>query len=177
MKQTLVLALAVTLLAGCEKANVEQASEEFNALPLAVQKTTRAQLPNAEIASVTKHNRNGIDVYAIRFRDEDRNPPLEVAADGTIVKYERAVQRGGSLDEPAVRRGGGGSDVSALPLAVQKAIRANTPPAEVVAIHRSEDDGKVVYDIEFAGHQHNPRVRVSQEGDLLPSNDREVDRR
>lgn len=169
MKHIVALTAVAALLAGCGKANVEQASEQFNELPAAVRETTREHLPNAEIASVAKHDRNGVTVYEIRFRDADRHPPLEVAADGTIVKYERPVAGGARLDDDdRVVRGSGGSDLSALPMAVQRAIKANTPPADVAGIQRSEQNGVMVYDIEFAGHDRKSRLRVTQDGKVVP---------
>jgi uncharacterized membrane protein YkoI len=157
------------LLAGCYKNNVEQASQEFNQLPVAVQQTTRTRMPNAEVAGVTKHNRNGVTVYEIKFRDDGRYPPLEVAEDGTVVKYEVGLARGGSMhtDRERPQRGGGVSDVTALPLPVQKAIRENTPPAEVSNIRRLEENNRVLYEVEFAGRGDNPRIRVSEDGTVL----------
>lgn len=163
----LVICVVGGLLAGCSKTSVEQASREFNELPPAVQQTTRARVPNAEVVSVRKHNRDGPLVYEIRFRDGDRQPPIQVAEDGTLVRYAAGTAGGGFSDEQGSSRGGGGSDISALPVAVQQAIRTNTPRADVVSIHRTEEDGRTIYEIEFAGREENPRLRVAEDGSLL----------
>ena len=73
------LIAAAGLVAGCNK-SVENASQKFNELPPAVQKTVRAQAPQAEIADVSHNTDNGMDVYEIQFREPGRNPKVVVAA-------------------------------------------------------------------------------------------------
>src|SRR2546423_14305570 len=84
---TTLIAIGGLCLMGCSR-SVETASEKFNALPTAVQKTVRAQAPNAEIANVSQKTRNGIEFYEVEFREPGRNPKIEVAADGTLFKTE-----------------------------------------------------------------------------------------
>ena len=172
MKTRILSLVAVTgLLAGCHQ-NVERASHEFNQLPAAVQNVVREKAPNAEIADIKKETRNGREVYAVQFRDKERYPAMEVAADGMLVKYEAGQA---ALGRPAPPEGevkgkaasSTGSDISALPISVQKAISANAPRAEVVDVRRKEENGKVVYEIEYAGNRdHKPVLRIGADGHI-----------
>src|SRR5690348_5057357 len=122
MKKHLVtMAAAAALFVGCDQRNVERASNEFNQLPAAVQKTVRAQAPNAEVANVEQKNRNGVAVYEIQFRDKDRYPAMQVAADGTLVRYEAGSAAMGAPDRVEGETKGAASSslqnqLSALPM-------------------------------------------------------------
>src|SRR4051812_35060993 len=72
IKYLITLTAAAAVLVGCEQRNVEKASKDFNQLPAAVQKTVRAQAPDAEIADIDQKTRDGVTVYKIQFRDKDR---------------------------------------------------------------------------------------------------------
>src|SRR6266852_2577530 len=71
---TLIAALGLVL-AGCNK-SVENASQKFNELPPAVQKTVRAQYPNGEVADVTKRTENCMELYDVQFREPGAHPKL-----------------------------------------------------------------------------------------------------
>src|SRR6266480_4677425 len=87
------LIAAMGLLIGCNR-SVESASQKFNELPPAVQKTVRAQAPNGDIADVTKKTENGMEVYEIQFREPGANPTMVVAADGKLVSGEMTKPAG-----------------------------------------------------------------------------------
>jgi uncharacterized membrane protein YkoI len=177
MKTQILTSIAVVgLLAGCTRSNVEQASNEFNQLPPAVQKTVRAQAPDAEIADIKKDSRNGREVYVVQFRDKQRHPAMEVAADGMLVKYqagEAAMGSPGSVEGSVKGRVATSmeKEYSALPVTVQKAIDANAPKAEVADIKRKEENGQVIYDIEYAGKDHKPVLRISADGHIMKKPD------
>src|ERR1044071_376685 len=93
----ITLLAAAGLATGCNR-SVESASQQFNELPPAVQKTVRAQAPQAEIADVTHKTDNGMDFYEVQFREPGRNPKIVVAADGKLmntdmVRPANAVER------------------------------------------------------------------------------------
>jgi len=172
MKKYLITLTAAAFLVGCDQRNVEKASSEFNQLPAAVQKTVRAQAPNAEIADVEQKTRDGLTIYQIQFRDKERHPAMEVAADGMLMRYEAgtaAMGRAGA-DEGRAKGSAGSSlqnQLSALPLGVQKAIEANAPKAEVVDIRRKEENGRAFYEIEYAGKDRKPVLHVAADGHIL----------
>ena len=67
-KHIIIILITVgAFLAGCTKSNVQQASEEFNQLPTAVQKAVRTTNPDAEIADVEQES--------MRVRKENADPP------------------------------------------------------------------------------------------------------
>src|ERR1044071_380339 len=102
----ITLLAAAGLATGCNR-SVESASQKFNELPPAVQKTVRAQAPQAEIADVSHKTDNGMDVYEIQLREGDRNPRLVVAADGKLVTTDMApaARAGGRLLPPTAAAG------------------------------------------------------------------------
>src|SRR6266446_3954781 len=96
MKTHLITLLAATgLLVGCNK-SVENASQKFNELPPAVQKTVRAQAPNAEIADVNKTTDNGMEIYEIQYREPGAtsNSKMTVGIDGKLVTSDMARPAG-----------------------------------------------------------------------------------
>src|SRR3989440_10382135 len=84
---------ALGLLAACSP-SVEKASQKFNELPPAVQKTVRAQAPNAEIADVSHKTQDGMEVYQVEFREPGTNPKLMGAADGRLLNTDLAKPAG-----------------------------------------------------------------------------------
>lgn len=168
MKNLLSVFAGVVLLVGCNRSNVENASAEFSALPAAVQKTVRSQVPDAEVAAVEKDSRNGHQTYRIEFRDARRYPAMEVAADGTLIKYEAGTavgspdSLGGNVKGDARHQ-----QLSSLPVEVQRAIEKNAPRAEVTDVRRKEDSGRVVYEIEYAGSSPKPVLHVTVDGTVL----------
>src|SRR5512143_2235612 len=86
-RYTLIVLASAGLLAGCNQ-SVENASNKFNELPPAVQKTARAQAPNDEIVSVSKTTENGVDAYKIEYREGDKTPQALIAADGRLISSD-----------------------------------------------------------------------------------------
>src|SRR2546421_8540623 len=114
MKTQFITLLAATgLLVGCNK-SVESASQKFNELPPAVQKTVRAQAPNAEIADVSKTTQNGIEVYEVQFNEPGKNPKVVVAADGKLITSDVANPPG-AIERMLTPTGATGTKLSALP--------------------------------------------------------------
>jgi uncharacterized membrane protein YkoI len=165
----LPLAVAAGLLAGCNR-TVEQASQDFNSLPPAVQKAVRAQSPNGEIAHVDTKTDNGTQVYEIEFREPGTNPKLMVTADGTVLnsagtsKTEGIV---GTVEKALTPTGAVGTKFSALPETVQKAIQAHAPATDIADISRSEDNGRVIYTIEFKDQGKNPSMKIAEDGTIV----------
>lgn len=161
----LLLLSGCTILGACSKNNVEQASNDFNSLPPQVQQTVRSRVPNGEITDVNKVNRDGSVVYEIKFRDAERHPAITVAQNGSLVKYDIGTAQGGTAEQPARQRGSGSSsDLTALPLPVQEAIQQNAPKADVANITRTEQNGNIVYEVQYVGKSGNPTLVVQPDG-------------
>src|SRR5207247_6299387 len=122
------LVAATFLVAGC-KQSVQNASEKFNQLPPAVQKTVRANAPNAEIARVDTKTIEGQTVYEIEFANAGKNPKIMVAPDGKIVSSDMTTAKGapGTLERIFSGRGAVGTQLSALPKSVQKTVQDKAP--------------------------------------------------
>ncbi len=169
MKTYIVSIMAASfLIAGC-KQSVETASEKFNQLPPPVQKTVRAHAPNAEIAKVDTKTIEGQTVYEVEFADAGANPKVLVAPDGKLISTDMTTTKGapGTLDRLVSGRGAVGTKLSALPKSVQKTIQEKAPNAEIADINRKEDNGVVVYEIEFKDKGVNPTMRVMENGTLI----------
>jgi len=156
------LIAALGLLSGCNK-SVENASQKFNELPPAVQKTVRAQSPNGEIADVTKKTENGMDVYEIQFREPGSNPKVVVAADGKLVNTDMA-RPAGAVERALTPVGATGTKLSALPEKAQRTIKAKAPETQITNISRQDKDGRVIYEIAF---KDQGTMRVAEDGTLV----------
>src|SRR5690348_6583035 len=146
MKKYLITLLAASgLVAGCNQ-SVETASQKFNELPPAVQKTVRAQAPNAEIADVTQKTENGAQVYQVEFRNENgANSKILVAMDGTLVGSD-LPKTAGTIERALTPTGAVGTPLSALPEAAQKTIKTQAPNAPIAKISRHEENGRTIYE-------------------------------
>lgn len=165
----LPLVVAAGLLAGCNK-TVEQASEDFNSLPPEVQKAVRSQAPNAEIARVDHKTENGIHVYEVEFRDAGANPTLMVSADGSILNSPGSAKTEGivgTVEKALTPTGAVGTKFSALPPKVQKTIQAHGAETEIRDIARNEEDGRVIYTVEFVDSGKNPTIKIAEDGTLI----------
>lgn len=161
------MVLAAGMVAGCRQ-NVETVSEKFNELPAPVQKTARAQAPNDEITAVSQKTQDGKQVYEIEFREQDRNPKVVVATDGTLLSSEFA-KSANPLERLLTPTGGTGTPLSALPEAVQKTILSKAPNAPISSITRHENNGRVIYEVSFQDSGKNPTIQVADDGTLVQS--------
>ena len=165
MKIYAITLIAALGLAGCGK-SIENTSQKFNELPPAVQKTVRAQAPNAEIADVTKKTENGMDVYEVEFNEPGKNPKVVVAADGKLVSSDMANPPG-VIERLLTPTGATSTKLSALPEKAQKTIQAKAPDAPIVNITRHDKDGRVIYEVEFKDKGKNPTLQVADDGTLV----------
>jgi len=173
MKRHLLSLIAVAglvgLVVGCNR-SIESASQEFNSLPPVVQKAIRAEAPNAEIAKIDRTTANGVEAYEVEFREPGTNPKLVVAVDGRILSSGGISKTDGvtrKVERALTPTGAVGTKFSALPPSVQKAIQANAPAGEITDISREEDNGRVIYKIEFKDQGKNPSMRVSEDGTVV----------
>lgn len=167
-RYVITLMAASALVAGCSQ-NVQTASEKFNELPPAVQKTVRAQAPNAEIANVAQKTENGSPVYEVEFRNNNGpNSKVLVANDGTLVGSDFA-KPAGAIQKILTPTGAVGTPLSALPEAAQKTIKAQAPDAPIANIARHEANGRTIYEVEFKDQGKNPTIKVAEDGQLVQS--------
>jgi uncharacterized membrane protein YkoI len=156
------------LVAGCNQ-SVKTASQKFNELPPPVQKTVRAQAPNAEIENVTEKNQNGAPVYEVDFRNPGpgaTSSKVLVATDGTLIGSD-LPKPAGAVQRLLTPTGAVGTPFSALPERVQKTIQAQAPDAPIANISRHEDMGRTIYEVEFKDQGKNPTIKVAEDGTLV----------
>jgi len=168
---------AVTLLAaaglavGCNK-SVESNSQSFNTLPPEVQKAVRAQSPNGEITGVSKTTQNGTEAWKVDIRNQgmDKDSEMVVATDGTVLSSDMATKPNGIVQDvkkALTPTGAVGTQLSALPEAVQKTIKAHAPDVPIADISRETDNGRTVYDVSFQDSGKNPSIKVAEDGTLV----------
>lgn len=160
------LSAASLLLVGCNQ-NVGTASREFNELPPAVQKTVRAHAPDAEVANVNAKEMDGQTVYEIEFADAGRNPQIVVAYDGRMLQSDMTKGAPGTLERVLTGRGAVGTQLSALPKSVQKTVQERAPNAMIENISRNEENGRVIYTVEFKDKDANPTLKITEDGTLV----------
>lgn len=168
MKLSLVGIIATGLLiAGCNQ-NTERTSRDFNELPPAVQKTVRAQAPDAEIVAVHHSTQNGGEVYEVEFRSPSggKNPRVVVAPNGTLLSTDLA-NTAGVLKKALTPTGATGTPFSALPLPVQRTIQEHSGNAVIADISRHESNGRAIYRVEFQDKGKNPSIEVAEDGTLV----------
>jgi uncharacterized membrane protein YkoI len=167
MKTSHLALIAATALvaAACSK-NVERTSQKFNELPPAVQKTARAQAPNAEITDVSKTTKDGMDAYEITFRTDNGNPKVIIGTDGHLVSSD-LPKPPGAIEKMLTPTGAAGTPFSALPLPVQQTIKSRAPNAEIANISRHDNNGRAIYEVEFKDDGTNPALRVAEDGTLV----------
>jgi hypothetical protein len=59
---------------------------KFSALPEKAHMTIKSRAPEAEIADIKRHEKDGRVVYEVAFKDKGKNPTIQVADDGTLVQ-------------------------------------------------------------------------------------------
>lgn len=167
MKAHLVTIVAASslLLWGCSR-SVENASQKFNELPPAVQKTVRAQAPNAEIADVTHKTQDGIDLYQVEFAEPGKNPKIMVMADGRLLNSD-LPRPAGAVERLLTPTGATGTKLSALPEAAQKTIQSKAPNKPITGITRHEKDNRVFYEIEFNDAGNRSTMEVAEDGAVV----------
>ena len=179
----LVLTAGSMIIAGCSRqGKIERTSEQFNALPPAVQHAVRSQARDAEIASVDRKTRENMNYYVIEFKNPDRNPKITVAENGTIITRDLDKSMGSpgplsgreigtsskpesTLGAPQGTTGKAASiDLSALPVAVQKTLKSQVPNGVIKGINRHDDNGRMVYEFEFEDQGKNPTMWIGEDG-------------
>ena len=167
MKKHVISLLAATLfVAGCNQ-SVETASNKFNELPPAVQKTVRAQAPNGDINNISQKSENGTQVYEVEFRNPNgQNSKILVAADGTLVGSD-LTRPAGAVEKMLTPTGAVGTPLSALPEAAQKTIKEHAPNAPIAGISRHDVNGRTIYEVEFKEPGKNPTIKVADDGSLV----------
>jgi len=184
-----IVAASCLIFAGCSRqASIERTSQAFNSLPPAVQKAVRSCAPDAEIASVDKKTRNDMNYYVIEFKEPGKNPKLTVAENGALLtseqekamggadrSYDKETGRDSKLNQPESDIGApkgttpkaASTDLSALPIPVQKTLKSKAPNATIKGITRHDEEGRTVYEFEFEDQGKNPTMRISEDGTVV----------
>ena len=167
MKTLIAAMVAAALVAGCSQ-NIEKTSAEFNKLPPAVQKAVKSHAPGAEIASVNETKRDGVMLYEVEFTDSGKNPKMIFAADGTMLRDDTAAL--GASGKASVETAGSASaksQLSALPEPVRKTVQKRVGNAEVAGVSKHNENGRLVYEIEFKDSGKNPTMKVAADGTIV----------
>ena len=161
---------AAALVTGCNQ-SVKTASEDFNTLPSAVQKSIRAQAPNGDITSIAQTTDNGVQAYQVAFRNATGpDSTMIVAMDGRVLSSDLPSQPNGLVQDvkkALTPTGAVGTQFSSLPEVVQKTIQSKAPDAEISDITRHDDNGHTIYEVAFKDSQKNPNMKVADDGTLI----------
>lgn len=163
------LIAAAGLVTGCNQ-SVKSASQDFNSLPPAVQKSIRAQAPDGDITSVSQTSDNGVQAYKVELTDQGRDSTMVVATDGRVLSSDLPAKPNGIVQDvkkALTPTGAVGTEFSALPEKVQTAILAHAPQTQIASISRETDNGQTVYDVSFKDSAANPDIKVADDGTLI----------
>src|SRR5688572_24855343 len=167
MKTFIAAVAAAALVVGCSN-QVTQTSAEFNKLPASVQKAVKSHAPKAEIASVNETKRDGMTVYEVEFADAGANPKMVFAADGSILRDDTAgLGAAGKASMEVKGSATAKSQLSALPEPVRKTIQGRVGNAEIAGVNKKDDNGRVIYEIEFKDAGKNPTMKVAADGTIV----------
>ena len=133
--------------APCAHAAGAQGLGKLAQLPPAVQQTIRAQVGNGRITDITKTNENGLVVFEVEMRRGGFERSFTVAANGKLIALQQ------SLPE--------------LPVAAQQTIRAQIGSAQVLEIFWTDDDGEIVYEVQYQRGPTKRDLSVTPEGRLV----------
>jgi hypothetical protein len=78
---------------------------------------------------------------------------------GAAVQNDQNVLTGGPVT---------GTTLADLPQAVKNTLRQRAPRAEIADIDQTTRDGRVVYEVSFIEQGKNPKLYISEDGQLLP---------
>ena len=166
----MTLIAAAGLMTGCNQ-SVKTASQDFNSLPTAVQKSIRAQAPNGDIASISQTTENGVQAYKVEILNANGpNSTMVVANDGRVLSSDMPSKPNGLVQDvkkALTPTGAVGTQFSGLPEAVQKTILAHAPQTEISDITRQNDNGRVIYEVSFKDSAKNPSMKVADDGTLI----------
>ena len=133
-----------------------------------MQNTIRTQVGSAQIDNILKGTNSGRVFYTVYFENRAMYPPLDVAADGSVLNQDLTVAVGAAQEKLQVLKGAGASGLtlSELPPEVLRTIQAQAPNAAVSSITKETADGQVVYSVSFKGPAH-PKLRITPNGTVL----------
>jgi hypothetical protein len=142
---------------------------KFSKLPPTVQNSVRAEAGMAEIEDILKRRTANATYYEVTFRNPDVNPPLYLAADGSVLSPDLQVVVGATEDTIEASTGSGVSSLKFddLPINVVQTIRHSAPTAEVNSVTRLNSGGDVYYDVTFKDPGNHPRLLIRDDGRLV----------
>jgi uncharacterized membrane protein YkoI len=133
-------------LAGAQKVSLDE-------VPRVVRNVIRTQAAGAPVEDIDKGVLNGKTVYEAAFKKDGENIELRVAEDGNIITETKSEGLIASLN--------------AFPAAVQKTIRAQAGPGQIVEVDKSVQKNATVYGAEFQRDGKNQVIHVAEDGTLL----------
>lgn len=139
-----------------------QEVNELRDLPLAVQSTIRRQSAGNPIADIDTETKNGHRVFEVEFEREGRNQEVRIAEDGSVLN-----EPAGALAEIKANIKSGKVQLSGLPEAAQRTVRAQTGGAAIDDIDRETKDGRVIYEVGFKRDGKHQEIRVGEDGALI----------
>jgi hypothetical protein len=140
----------------------------FAGLPGAVQHTVRAETGGEPITDIVPDTGAGGAFYRVYFENFEVNPPLYVAADGSVLNYDMSVaipapvENGGVLLSQPIS----GLKASELPPEVAQTLQNRVGGAQIQSITKEVRSGGTIYVIRFRDHR-LPDLHIASEGGVL----------
>jgi hypothetical protein len=140
----------------------------FAGLPAAVQHTIRAETGGEQIEDIVQDTSAGGKFYRVYFEWYEVNPPLYVAADGSVLNYDLTVAIPAPVDSGGVllSQPVSGLKISELPPEVVQTLQARADGADIQSITKEVRAGGTVYVIKFRDHR-LPELYIASEGGVV----------
>jgi len=128
--------------------------------PVAVQNAIKAEVKDAENAVLHSTMKDGRPIYHAEIMEAGKNIKLSLAEDGAILSDSRKEGMTARLGLKKLALG-------ELPPAAQNTIRSEAGTKEIGAIKTDEQNGKMVYKVEFKEAGKNSHVWVADNGSIV----------
>ncbi len=128
----------------------------------------RKAVPDGTIVEAEKEVEDGEVVYEIELKSDGKEVEVEIAPDGTVLRFERDDEDEDG-DGDHAKKDEEEAEIAAkdLPAAVVAAVRAIYPAGEVEEGEKETEDGRIVYEVEVEAGGKEFRVEVTPEGSIL----------
>jgi uncharacterized membrane protein YkoI len=147
----------------------------LNQLPSPARQTLDRAAPNVPVNKITRHAADGRVFYLVELeQDKAINPSLRIAENGELLPEAPAPSRAEGPGSPLALDPStpAGYDpvisLQHLSSAARQTVLREARGRPIATVDEKVRDGQTIYEVEFRSEGRNPRIRVAEDGSLLP---------
>jgi uncharacterized membrane protein YkoI len=148
----------------------------LNQLPGPARRTLDRTAPDAPVNKITRHAADGRVFYLVELeQDNALNPSLRIAENGELLPDAPAPSRTQGSGSPLALDPSTPADydpvisLQHLPNAARQTVLREARGRPIATVDENVSDGRTIYEVEFRSEGRNPRIRVAEDGSLLPA--------